>query len=213
MRYTVSAVGARLMLGRARSAPCSRRRRPRRLCPDTVARDARAPVSDSRVGGRGGPPHAFGGVARQALRVHPRADHDLRGRRRQGDRSREALAKARGRHPGCRAAHASRRRPHGPFRGGRGDRAAVDASPPLPHESEAERTTRAARTRYRPPSAAQGGYARQAARGAALVGAICVTPISASVSRTALTAWRISSGPIAPMQPTRNVSTCVSLPG
>ena len=44
-------------------------------------------------------------------------------------------------------------------------------------------------------------------------GPICRIPISASVSRTALTACRISSGPIAPMQPTRNVSTCVSLPG
>ncbi len=31
--------------------------------------------------------------------------------------------------------------------------------------------------------------------------------------RIALTACRISSGPMAPMQPTRNVSTCVSLPG
>ena len=30
---------------------------------------------------------------------------------------------------------------------------------------------------------------------------------------TASTAWRISLGPIAPMQPTRKVSICVSLPG
>ena len=44
-------------------------------------------------------------------------------------------------------------------------------------------------------------------------GLTCRIPSSASVSRTALTACRISSGPIAPMQPTRNVSTCVSLPG
>ena len=32
-------------------------------------------------------------------------------------------------------------------------------------------------------------------------------------SRTAATAPRISSGPMAPMQPTRKVSTSVSLPG
>jgi putative tryptophan/tyrosine transport system substrate-binding protein len=49
-------------------------------------------------------------------------------------------------------------------------------------------------------------YARRAT-----FGAISVTPISESMSRTALTAWRISSGPMAPMHPTRNVSTCGSL--
>ena len=51
----------------------------------------------------------------------------------------------------------------------------------------------------------------RAPRGA--TGLTCRMPISRSVSRTALTACRISSGPTAPMQPTRNVSTCVSLPG
>ena len=38
-------------------------------------------------------------------------------------------------------------------------------------------------------------------------------PISRSVSATALTACCISTRPMAPMQPTRKVSTCVSLPG
>ncbi len=61
---------------------------------------------------------------------------------------------------------------------------------------------------------------RPAARGRRPYAAACAgagdtwrMPISASVSRTALTACRISSGPIAPMHPTRKVSTCVSLPG
>ena len=44
-------------------------------------------------------------------------------------------------------------------------------------------------------------------------GAICLMPSSRNASRTAFTACRISSGPMAPMQPTRNVSTCVNLPG
>ena len=65
----------------------------------------------------------------------------------------------------------------------------------------------------RPDCEVLGLSARQAAARALATGAICRIPSSASVSRTALTAWRISSGPIAPMQPTRNVSTCVSLPG
>ena len=38
-------------------------------------------------------------------------------------------------------------------------------------------------------------------------------PISRSVSATALTACCISLRPMAPMQPTRKVSSCVSLPG
>ena len=38
-------------------------------------------------------------------------------------------------------------------------------------------------------------------------------PISAKVSATAATACRISLAPMAPMQPTRKVSICVSLPG
>lgn len=44
-------------------------------------------------------------------------------------------------------------------------------------------------------------------------GAPLAMPISFIASATAATAPRISSGPMAPMQPTRNVSSCVSLPG
>lgn len=45
------------------------------------------------------------------------------------------------------------------------------------------------------------------------IGATCFTPISFRVSPMAETTLRISLASIAPMQPTRNVSTCVSLPG
>ena len=44
-------------------------------------------------------------------------------------------------------------------------------------------------------------------------GATCLMPISTSVRATAETTLRISFGSIAPMQPTRNVSSWVSLPG
>src|ERR1700687_487445 len=38
-------------------------------------------------------------------------------------------------------------------------------------------------------------------------------PSARRLSRTAFTAWRISSGPMAPMHPTRKVSSSVSFPG
>ena len=57
------------------------------------------------------------------------------------------------------------------------------------------------------------GRRHAAARAVAGPGLTCRIPISCNVSRTAFTACRISSGPTAPMQPTRNVSTFVSLPG
>ena len=44
-------------------------------------------------------------------------------------------------------------------------------------------------------------------------GAPLAMPSSRIAPATAATACFISAGPIAPMQPTRNVSTCVSLPG
>ncbi len=59
---------------------------------------------------------------------------------------------------------------------------------------------------------AEGGVKGQAARRAS-TGATCWMPMSFSVCATALTTLRISLASIAPMHPTRNVSTCVSLPG
>ena len=72
------------------------------------------------------------------------------------------------------------------------------------------RRTRRAAPRF---ARARSNACRSAYAALIAVGAICLMPSSRSASRTAFTAWRISSGPMAPMQPTRNVSTCVNLPG
>ena len=103
---------------------------------------------------------------------------------------------------------------------------APTSSPPTPRSScsiaccamARSRRTRRTAVRWKRPAIrrSHAGGARPARcqrRTPPRAGLTCRMPISRSVSRTALTACRISSGPIAPMQPTRNVSTCVSLPG
>jgi len=69
-------------------------------------------------------------------------------------------------------------------------------------------------TRDRPgPGPGQAPVSRCQAAARFLAGDTCCTPISFSVSATAETTFRISFESIAPMQPTRKVSTWVSLPG